>query len=114
MANKPKEQADAKATKSRKSKGTLDASTPDIFGDSPQVDMPVDFDNVNPKALHSIIARICRLGGYIGFSAPTGGNAVKLVVSVGGSQGQRWCHDGIELSTHVAHVNNVLAKLEGK
>lgn len=114
MVKASKEQVNGKVSKSGKSKGTLDSVSPDIFGDSPEVDLPIDWDTLSPKALHSIISRICRLGGYIGFSAPVGGNAVKLVVSVGGSQGQRWNHDGNQLSAHIAYLNNFLATIEGK
>lgn len=93
-------------------KGTIDSTTPDIFGGLPTSDLPVDFGEVSPVALHSIIARICRLGGYCAFSAPTGGNAVKLVVSVDGSTGQRWVHDGHELATHLLHIHKLLDKLK--
>lgn len=97
-----------------KPQSTLDAVTPDVFGGLPQAIIAIDWAVINPTALHSIIRRICELGGYIGFSAPAGGASVKLGVTVGGSQGQRWCHSDGELSAHIAHLNNVLTELGKK
>lgn len=107
-----KEKADAVPKPERGKKGNLDTTAPDIFGGIPTSDLPVDFGEVSPVALHSIIARICRLGGYCAFSAPTGGNAVKLTVSVDGSTGQRWVHDGHELAAHLLHIHKLLDKLK--
>jgi hypothetical protein len=114
MATKPKGKTDAKENGPKRAKSTLDAATPDLFGDLPQTTIALDWAVIAPAAVHSIIQRICVLGGYIGFSAPAGGTSVKLVVSVGGSSGQRWCHSDQELSAHVAHLNRILLVLEGK
>jgi len=112
MATKKGKTDGATKSEPKVKKSTLDAATPDVFGGLPQIILPLDWNVIAPAALHSIISRISILGGYIGFSAPTGGNSVKLVVSVGGSQGQRWCHSDGELSAHIAHLNNVLRELE--
>lgn len=112
MATKAKGSDNGNEKKPRRAKSTLDASSPDVFGGLPQAIIPIDWNVISPAALHSIISRISILGGYIGFSAPAGGNSVKLVVSVGGSQGQRWCHSDGELSAHIAHLNNVLREFE--
>jgi len=102
---------DAVSKPKGRAKSNLSETSPDIFGGLPAINEPVDFGEVSPIALHSIVARICRLGGYCAFSAPTGGNAVKLVVSVDGSTGQRWVHDGHELAAHLLHIHKLLDKL---
>ncbi len=92
--------------------GLLAGVVPDFFGQLATDDMGVDFGEVHPSALHSIIARICHLGGYIGFSAPAGGDAVKISVSVGGSSGGRWVRSGQELGTYISYIHGRLQEIE--
>jgi len=114
MAKKPKgEDQNGKDSKNNV-RGILDETGRDIFGDLPQSDLVVDFGEINPTALHSIIARVCRIGGYISFSAPAGGNAVKLGITVGDLIGKRWCHDGHELASALLTVHQQLEKIPGK
>lgn len=82
--------------------------TRDIFGDQSQDELALDFGEVNPKALHSVISRVCHVGGYIGFSAPAGGAAVKLRCSIGDSAGERWVRSGVELSAFLLTVHKFL------
>lgn len=113
MAITPKGVARGKAVASTGDKVSkhLDLNTPDLFGDVPQNELAVDFGEIHAGAFRAIIEGVCKLGGYIAFSAPSGGVAVKLSVSVGGATGQRWNHNAQELSANVLHVQKLIEKL---
>lgn len=94
--------------------GSLIANTPDFFGGLAQDELVVDFREVHPSAIHSIISRVCVAGGYISFASPGGGEAIKLSVSVGGNSGHRWIRSGQELAAYVAYVHNALQAIESR
>jgi hypothetical protein len=111
MATKDGKDNGKKSTRKPVKASPLD-NIPDIFGERAQDDVASYFADISPTALHSVISRICRAGGYIGFSTPTGGASVSISVTVGGSAGKRFAHNGQELSAFIGHLNNVLRTLE--
>jgi len=80
----------------------------DMLGELAEDDMAVDFGEIHPASLHSVIARVCRSGGYIGFSAPAGGASVKLRCSVGDAGLERWARSGTQLASLVLAIHKFL------
>jgi len=106
MAKLPK--GGKNAQKGEPSNGVFPEVTRDLFSEFPANDMALDFGEVNPKALHSVVARVCGVGGYIGFSAPAGGAAVKLRCTIGDASGERWTRTGVELSAFLLAIHKLL------
>lgn len=79
-----------------------------VFGEQPENDLAVDFGEIHPTALHSVISRVCRAGGYIGLSAPAGGAAIKLRVTIGDAGGERWIRSGHELAAYFVTLKKFL------
>lgn len=111
MATKPISGGGKNAKRGEPSTGVPIEVTRDLFGDLPKNDLALDFGEVHPAALHAIVSGVCGFGGYIGFSAPSGGAAVKLRVTIGDGTGERWLRSGTELAAFLIAIKKRLDEL---